>query len=218
MTYYIQIGAGAGDLDERANFKDGFTEYVKKNSFESDHVFLVEPNSLNISKLEHCWSNFPNARIFNLAIVDSNYKDEFISIFYTKDDGPCYQVSSTLKEHVVKHYPQSKVEELRVKSTNINDFIETEVGSSKIEYLAIDAEGLDYKLILDLNFEIFNIANISIEFLHFTNEQKSLLLKRLIHYGYSYNGRGFDVNGYYLMFSKKMNFYLKLKTKYFLPK
>lgn len=218
MSYYIQIGAGAGDLDERSNFKDGFTEYVKKNSSESDYVFLVEPNSLNISKLENCWLNFPNSKIFNLAIVDSNYKGDFISIFYTKDDGPCYQVSSTLKEHVVKHYPQSKVEELRVKSLKINDFIETEVGARKIEYLAIDAEGIDYKLIMDLNFEMFDIDNISIEFLHLTNKQKTLLTKRLIHYGYSYNGRGFDVNGYDLMFSKKMNFYLKLKTKYFLPK
>lgn len=30
MGIYIQIGAGAGDLDSRANFRDGFTEYVKK--------------------------------------------------------------------------------------------------------------------------------------------------------------------------------------------
>jgi hypothetical protein len=30
MGTYIQIGAGAGDLDSRANFRDGLTEYVKK--------------------------------------------------------------------------------------------------------------------------------------------------------------------------------------------
>ena len=27
---FIQIGAGAGDLDKRANCRDGFTEFVKK--------------------------------------------------------------------------------------------------------------------------------------------------------------------------------------------
>jgi hypothetical protein len=27
---FIQIGAGAGDLDKRANCRDGFTEIIKK--------------------------------------------------------------------------------------------------------------------------------------------------------------------------------------------
>ena len=27
---FIQIGAGAGDKDSRANYRDGFTEFVKK--------------------------------------------------------------------------------------------------------------------------------------------------------------------------------------------
>jgi hypothetical protein len=30
MTIYIQVGAGAGDQDSRAGFRDGFSEYVKK--------------------------------------------------------------------------------------------------------------------------------------------------------------------------------------------
>jgi hypothetical protein len=30
MKIYVQIGAGAGDQDPRANFRDGFTEFVKK--------------------------------------------------------------------------------------------------------------------------------------------------------------------------------------------
>lgn len=27
---FVQIGAGAGDLDKRANCRDGFTELIKK--------------------------------------------------------------------------------------------------------------------------------------------------------------------------------------------
>lgn len=27
---FIQVGAGAGDLDKKANYRDGFTELVKK--------------------------------------------------------------------------------------------------------------------------------------------------------------------------------------------
>ena len=41
---------------------------------------------------------------------------------------------------------------------------------------------------------------------------------KLLENGYSYNGKGFDVNGSDLMFRKKMNLYSKLRTKNFLRK
>lgn len=215
MSYFIQIGAGAGDQDERVNYKDGFSSFVKKNfSKEKDKILVVEANSLNLDKLKFCWSDYSNTKIFNLAIVDSNFEDEFIKLFYAKEDEPCYQVTSIFKEHVEKHYPNSKIEEIKVKSKKINDFLSEEVGSAKIDYLAIDAEGIDYDLIMDLNFKKFDIENISIEFLHLNKDKKNRLINRLIENGYSYYGKGFDINGYDLMFKKKMNLYLKLKTKY----
>ena len=67
---------------------------------------------------------------------------------------------------------------------------------------------------MDLNFKKFDIENISIEFLHLNKDKKNRLINRLIENGYSYYGKGFDINGYDLMFKKKMNLYLKLKTKY----
>tara|TARA_B100001063_G_C16771768_1_gene562088 strand:+ start:3534 stop:4193 length:660 start_codon:yes stop_codon:yes gene_type:complete len=219
MSFFIQIGAGAGDQDERSNYEDGFTSFVKKNaSNKNDKVLVVEANPLNLDKLKFCWSDYSNIKILNLAIVDSDFKDEFITLFYTEEDKPCYQVTSIFKDHVKKHYPNSKIEEIKVKSKNINDFLFQEVGSAKIEYLAIDAEGIDFNLIMDLNFNKFEIMNISIEFLHFDKNKRNKLINKLIKNGYSYYGKGFDINGYDLMFRKKMNFYLKIKTKYFLPK
>ena len=43
-------------------------------------------------------------------------------------------------------------------------------------------------------------------------------VNKLLENGYSYNGKGFDVNGSDLMFRKKMNLYSKLRTKNFLRK
>jgi hypothetical protein len=41
------LGAGVGDLDPKTNFKDGFTELIKKNYLpENSHIILIEPNSL----------------------------------------------------------------------------------------------------------------------------------------------------------------------------
>ena len=56
MSYYIQIGAGAGDQDERASYQDGFTNFVKKiTKKQSDRFLIVEANPLNLDKLRICW-------------------------------------------------------------------------------------------------------------------------------------------------------------------
>ena len=216
MSYYIQIGAGAGDQDERINYKDGFTNFIKKKTYnKDDKILVVEANPLNLDKLKICWKDYLNLKIYNLAIVDSNFTGENIKLFYTEDDKPCYQVTSINVEHVKKHYPKSIILEKKVRAKKINDFLAEEAGLQKIEYLAIDAEGIDFDLIMDLNLKKFDIENISIEIIHLNKEQKKVLVNKLLENGYSYSGKGFDVLGYDLMFRKKMNLYLKLKTKYF---
>jgi len=62
---FIQIGAGAGDLDKGANCRDGFTEFIK--SLPRDRIkkiILVEPNPLNISLLRECWKDYSEAIIY----------------------------------------------------------------------------------------------------------------------------------------------------------
>ena len=55
MSYFIQIGAGAGDRDERLDFKDGFTNFIKNKELnKNDKILLVEANPLNIKKLKEC--------------------------------------------------------------------------------------------------------------------------------------------------------------------
>ena len=45
---FIHIGAGVGDLDSSVNFRDGFSEYVKKNKSEEKRIYVVEANPKNI--------------------------------------------------------------------------------------------------------------------------------------------------------------------------
>ena len=61
---FIQIGAGAGDLDKRANCRDGFTEIIKSLPRHMiKKIILVEPNPLNIPLL-HLFS-FQTPIIYN---------------------------------------------------------------------------------------------------------------------------------------------------------
>jgi len=219
MSYFIQIGAGAGDQDARVNFKDGFTNFIKNKELnKNDKILLVEANPLNIKKLKECWKYYENIKICNLALVDKNFSEKNIKLYYTEDDKPCYQAASLFYDHVKKHYPSSKILELNIKTEKINSFLRTEVGNNNIEYLAIDAEGIDFDLIMDIDFSNFEIQNISFEVLHLNLIQKNKIKDKLMNNGYSYFGKGFDPHGYDLMFKKKMNLYLWVKTKFFVRK
>ena len=72
---YVHIGAGAGDLDAGALFRDGFSEFVKQIDDNDKRIYVVEANPSNISKLQETWKNYKNVEIFNFAISSSvNYK------------------------------------------------------------------------------------------------------------------------------------------------
>ena len=219
MKILIQIGAGMGDLDPRNQYQDGFTDFVKKLQTKFyDKILIIEANPFNKEKLSECWKNFSNVKIFDIAIVGQNYEGKSLKLYYTEDDKPSYQVTSKYKKHVEKHYPTSKILSKKVEISRINDFLCEEAKNSTIEYLSIDVEGMEFELISSLDFNSFNIENISIEFLHLTKQIRKDLLNILIKNGYSYKGKGFDIRGYDLMFQKKMSLILYLKTKYFTPK
>ena len=78
---FVHIGAGAGDLDPWTNFRDGFSEYVKKNKSEESKIFVVEANPKNIEKLKTCWKDYRNVEIFNLAITPNDFLGNNITLF-----------------------------------------------------------------------------------------------------------------------------------------
>ena len=43
---FVHLGAGAGDLDERANFRCGFTEFIKKNVKLEDKIFVLDQGQI----------------------------------------------------------------------------------------------------------------------------------------------------------------------------
>ena len=208
--YFVHLGAGAGDLDERSNFRCGFTEFIKKNYNESSKVFVVEANPKNIDKLKSSYKNFKNIDILNFAISYNN-NDE-ISLYYSEDDAPHYQTCSSNINHVKKHYPNSIIKKFNIKSVSINDFFE-KYSISEVDYLSIDIEGLDYEVLMSIDFNKFNIKNISIEYLHLTKFQKKNLINFLSKRGYSYYGFGYDHNNFDYLFVKKKNYWNLILSK-----
>ena len=199
---FIQIGSGAGDLDKRANYRDGFTEFIK--SLPKDRIkkiILVEPNPLNIPLLCECWKNYAEAVIYELAIVSNIDKNGVCKLFYCPEDAPNYQVASINKEHVKKHYGEHcTINEFIVKTKNINDFLK-EITNEEIELLSLDVEGIDAEILLGLNLNELNIKFLSFEYIHLGNKEVNVK-EYLNSCHFNYTGLGVDYNGFDYLYEK----------------
>lgn len=200
---FIQIGAGAGDLDKRANCRDGFTEFIKCLPRERiQKIILVEPNPVNIPYLKECWKDFPEATIYETAIVPTNFSKEYVEFFYCEKDAPNYQVASINKQHIFKHYGTNcNLRTIQVKAQNINSFI-SDVVDSEIELLSLDIEGIDAEIILDLSLKNINVKYISFEYIHLGNQLDSVK-NHLQNNNFIYKGKGIDHSGYDYLYVKK---------------
>jgi beta-1,4-mannosyl-glycoprotein beta-1,4-N-acetylglucosaminyltransferase len=193
---FIQIGAGAGDLDERANCRDGFTELVKKLPRQSiKKIILVEPNPLNIPLLKKCWKDYPESIIYEIGIVPKNYQNNTIDLYYCPLDAPHYQVASINKSHVQKHYGDNcEIEKFIIPVKQLENFI-NEITTEEIDLLALDIEGIDSEILLDINFNNLKLKYLSFEHLHL-GEYKENVLNHLKNNNYEFVGSGVDHNGY----------------------
>jgi FkbM family methyltransferase len=201
---FVQIGAGAGDLDTRANCRDGFTEFIK--SLPKDRVkklILVEPNPVNIPFLQKCWKDYPQAVICELAIIPESDKSENIDFYYSIYDGPHYQVASIKKQHVLNHYYNNDkvIESFLVPAININKFLNQQIGNDEIELLALDIEGIDTEIILDINFIDNNIKFLSFEYIHM-GDKLDKVNKYLNENNLEFIGKGIDHNDFDHLYKK----------------
>ena len=196
MKIYIQVGAGAGDLDIRTH-RDGFSEYVKSQTLSiHDRIILVEPNPINIPLLEKSWEGYPQAEIYPIGVHAQNtHTPQTIRFYYTEEDAPNYHVFSMDYNHVRKHYLTQEIKSKDIVTVHIQDFLDSAVASSPVEMLALDVEGIDAELVLAINWQKLNCQKVSLEWLHL-GEQASVVTNTLITAGYKFMGNGLDHNGY----------------------
>lgn len=110
------------------------------------------------------------------------------------------------------HYPNAIIKKFIIDSISINNFFE-KYSINEIAFLSIDIEGLDYDVLMSIDFAKYNIKNIPIEYLHLKKFQKRNLISVLSKKGYSYNGYGYDHNNFDYLFVKKKNFWNLLLSK-----
>ena len=167
----IFIDVGAGSLDEGT--ENMFYKFVNNyDKSQINKIVCVEPNEIHLKAVAQRYKEFNNLEIFNVAIVaDKKMKSE--KLYYSPDDKPDFQTASLDKDHVIKHFPNSEILTKEVKCLEINLFLDNFI-NQKIQYLKLDIEGLDEKVIQSTNFRNYDINYISIEKLHFNQKFKTI--------------------------------------------
>jgi len=79
--------------------------------------------------------------------------------------------------------------------------------------LSLDLEGIDYEIVMSINFKKYDIKNLSIEHLHLTKIQKIKMIHHLNGSGYSYCGSGNDHNNFDYLFKKKRILFNKILSR-----
>lgn len=192
---FLQIGAGAGDRDPRTNFKDGFTDFVKGTHLTAeDRVVLVEPNPENIELLKECWRDVKNAEILQVAVLPWDQSDRVLTLWYSIEDGPHFQLTSHERAHVEKYYPQGTIRHFDVAATSINRLLHQVRGELSLEFLGIDVEGLDAEVLLSIDWSEADFHAISYESVHMA-EAELLVHEKFRSAGYIAAGVGIDTHG-----------------------
>ena len=153
----IQIGANNG--------KDKVFDFISFNHFRLDLAVLIEPMPFIINDLKNQYKDLSNISIENIAI-NNNPNSKYLTLYYIENSN--YEVSSFNKEHVIEHKPKEDLNEIKsldIPCMTFNNIME-KYNLTNLDYLFIDTEGFDVYIIASIDFQKYNIKNISFESRH----------------------------------------------------
>ena len=184
----VQIGAGVG--------RDHVYNFLKDKS--SNRIILVEPMQFHHEKLKSCYEEIALKNQVSYdwcCIVPPPCEKDFVTIYYSVDDAPDYQVASINKQHILKHgYKEESIRSFQVLQTTLESILDYH-HLTEIDYLFLDIEGIDAEVFLSFNLNKYEIKNIQIEHLHLGN-QKDAVVQKFFDAGYriieAVGGIGFD--------------------------
>lgn len=161
----IQVGANDGKIN------DPIHRYVTNYKWDSIHV---EPQtSVFENELKKTYANYPNARLENAAIADSNIELPFYQLSFTNQrwaTGLSGFDKTSLQHQIDRGYVDRKAKQSGVKTPDKKEeyIAETKVSTvsfeqlaqkhnfDDVDFLCIDTEGFDYEVLKLFNFEKFH--------------------------------------------------------------
>jgi len=150
----------------------GLEELILK---QKNKVLLIEPVNYNLESLKLRFENRDNIIFENIGISDERNQIKF---YYVKESSVrklgkewASGIGSFKKKHLLDHHrkrfqiAENDIEETNVKILVFNDLVK-KYNINEIEYLFIDTEGYDYKIIKSIDFNRTKINKVKFEYKH----------------------------------------------------
>jgi len=153
---------------------DKVSEFLKFNKNYLNKVLLVDASSSALELGKDFYKDFEGIEFQNVAVVDTDENE--IDLFYPENSHNSVHCS-VLESHVIRHKEvegriynrdAEKTKKERVPATRINHLLDYFCGEY-INRLYIDVEGLDCRIINDIDLEKYNIGYIRFEYSHSEN-------------------------------------------------
>lgn len=151
MKTYLQIGTAYGN--------DFFYNQIKDLDPSETRLILVEPMQWQASMDFYKDKPFKSEVLKN-AVVPNDYKENFVEMYLFGND---LNLSSILNRKAISS--SNAVLCPAIKIHNLLDMVEGE-----IEFLSIDAEGLDVELLNSIDYSKYKINNIFFEYWDFDDD------------------------------------------------
>jgi len=145
MKTYIQIGANVGD--------DDFFRKIEESS-EQLTIHLIEPNLSLHEKLIKCYDRLNDIHDIHIHGFGISTVDGKAALNLYGNSG-----LSSLIDRKSYNWKQS---ELEIDCITFNNFC-NQFNISKIDYLSIDTEGLDYEILNSIDLKLVDIKEIVFE-------------------------------------------------------
>lgn len=157
----VQIGANEG--------RDHVFELASTNKEKLNKLILVEPVVFLETKLRECYSDFPQA-VFEMIGIVPEYSDEKMTLYYPLEGN--YETSTFDINHLLNHgCPMKKIATISVPVMTINELMEKHK-LTEVDYLFIDAESMDCRILQSIDFKKYKIKNIQFESEHSDGTKK----------------------------------------------
>lgn len=176
---FIQIGAADGQENDPVH------RFVKEHGWRG---VLVEPLPKNFARLQKTYAGVDCVHLVNAAIAP---KPGTLKLYYLDrpDLKGSAQLTSFSREHIIKHkhieFAESEIREIDVPCISVAELVKTH-SFEDFDFLQIDTEGMDCKLINTLDFNLLKPKVINFEFIHSPEHEVNATILKLRQAGYQF--------------------------------
>jgi len=167
--FFVEIGASDGIFYSNT--------YILENEYQWKGI-CAEPVP---EKYELLCKNRPNSMCCNHAVYSETGKDVVFDIAHNFD------LLSGISENIDchKHHVEGNKTQITIKTISLNDLLETSNAPLFIEYLSLDTEGSEFKILKSVDFQKYTFGLIDVEH-NYIEPRRTQIRELLISNGYEF--------------------------------